>query len=115
MNIYLNGADAVSDLHKNGFTNDFHLIGDDLWWVEENIIIKAAEFVVLEYHKIKEIRKNMDVLAVFGIAIPHHNVKGILVNHCKRYTGTTPPVLARKLEELEKNAGNSYCTSARRY
>lgn len=115
MKIYLNGTDVVSDLHKNGFTNDFHLIGNELLWVQENIFIRAEEFAILEYHTITELKETMDELVVFGIVIPHHNIKGILVNHYKSYTGITPPVLARKLNELDKHARNSYCTLGRKY
>lgn len=115
MKFYLNGPDVVCDLHKNGFTNDFHLIGNDLLWVQENIFIRDDEFAILEYHKITELKKNMDELVVFGIVISHHNIKGILVNHYKSYTSITPPVLARKLDELDKHARNSYCMLGRNY
>jgi hypothetical protein len=33
MKTYLNGPDAISDLHKKGFANDFYLLGNDLFWV----------------------------------------------------------------------------------
>lgn len=100
MKIYLNGQDAVSGLHKNGFTNDFQLFGNDLLWVQENIFIRAEEFIILEYHKITELKRSKDELVVFGIVIPHHNIKGILVNHYKSFKSITPPVLLRKLVEL---------------
>jgi hypothetical protein len=40
MKTYLNGPDAISDLHKKGFANDFHLSGNDLFWVQENLLLE---------------------------------------------------------------------------
>jgi len=100
MKIYLNGPDAISDLHRHGFTNDFQLFGNKLLWIEEKVFISAAEFSILECHKIIEPDRSLDELVVFGIIAPYHDIKGILINHYKSYTTITPPVIARKLREL---------------
>jgi len=100
MKTYLNGPDAISDLHRKGFINDFQLYGNDLLLVQENIFIRAGEFTILEYHHITDARKNNNELVVFGIVAPYHNIKGILLNHYKHYTYNTPPVITRKLNEL---------------
>jgi hypothetical protein len=105
MKTYLNGPDAISDLHKKGFANDFHLSGNDLFWVQENLFIRAGEFTILEYHKIPGSKKRMDEFVVFGIIAPWHNIKGILIHHYKTYTNSTPPVLIKKLNELSTYAG----------
>jgi hypothetical protein len=83
MRHYLTGTDAVSDLHKSGFINDFQFLGDDLLWVQEKIVIRVGEFAILECHKIKEPNSKADELMVFAIVAPYLNIKGILVNHCK--------------------------------
>jgi hypothetical protein len=54
MKVYLNGPDTVKKLHERGFTDDFHLTGNDLLWVQEKCLIRVGEFVILEYHKIIE-------------------------------------------------------------
>jgi len=105
MRTYLNGPDAISDLHKKRFANDFHLSGNDLFWVQENLFIRAGEFSILEYHKIPGSKTKMDELIVFGIIAPHHNIKGILIHHYKNYTNNTSPVLIKKLNELSTHAG----------
>ena len=105
MKTYLNGSDAISDLHKKGFSNDFHLSGNDLFWVQENLFIRAGEFSILEYHKIPGSKNKMDELVVFGIIAPWHNIKGILIHHYKSYINSTPPVLIKKLNELSVHAG----------
>ena len=100
MKSYINGIDAVADLHEKGFTNDFQLVGNDLLWVQEHIFLRAGEFSILEYHRITDLGDKMNELVIFGIIAPHHNIKGILLNHYKSYTPTTPPVLVKKLKEL---------------
>jgi hypothetical protein len=105
MKTIFNGPDVISDLHKKGFSNDFHLSGNDLFWVRENLFIRAGEFAILEYHKIPGSKNKMDEFVVFGIIAPHHNIKGILIYLYKSSTNFTPPVLIKKLNELSTHAG----------
>lgn len=97
MKIYLNEADAICDLHGKGFTNDFHLSGNDLLWVQENLLIRMGEFVIVEYHKMEE-------SIVFGIIALHHNIKGILLNRFNNSKAMSP-ILRRKLNELDVQVG----------
>ena len=100
MKIYSNITDAVFDLHKKGFTNDFQLIGNDLLWIQEDLFVRAGEFAILEYHKIPPSKNQVHESVVFGITAPHHNIKGILLNHYHSYTDNTPPILVKKLNEM---------------
>ena len=104
MKIYSNGPDAIYDLHKKGFSNDFQLLGNDLLWVQENVSIRAGEFAILEYHKISGSKYDKNDLIVFGIIALYHNIKGILIRHNKNGADHTPPVLIKKLSELIMNA-----------
>jgi hypothetical protein len=99
MKTYSNKTDAISDLHRQGFTNDFQLIGNDLLWVQGKSFIRAGEFSILEYIEISDFKNIMNEFIVFGIIAPYHNIKGILLNHYKSYTDVTPPVLVKKLNE----------------
>jgi hypothetical protein len=100
----LNGPDAISSFHKKGFENDFQLLGNDLFWIQENFFIRAGEFSILEYHEIHRSKSNVDEIAVLGIVALYHNIKGILIHHYKDYTNSTPPVLLKKLNELNIHA-----------
>jgi hypothetical protein len=77
MKTYSNKIDAISDLHRQGFTDDFQLAGNDLLWVQENLLIRVGEFAIAEYYKIEE-------SIVIGIVALHHNIKGILLGRFKR-------------------------------
>jgi hypothetical protein len=93
MKAYSNKTDAIYDLHKQGFTTDFHIAGNDLLCIQENLFIRMGEFVIVEYYKIEE-------SLVFGIIALHHNIKGILLSKSKNYSKNISPVLVKKLNEL---------------
>lgn len=108
MKIYTNSVDAIIDLHNKGFVNDFQLYGNDLLWSQEGIFIRAGEFTILEYHRIKSARPVTGEEVVFGILAPNHNVKGILLNHYKTYSAATPPVLVKKINEMTVRSSVGY-------
>ena len=54
MKVYSNKIDAVVDLHKRGFTNDFQLFGNDLLWVQESLV-RVGEFAIEWYQKIDDL------------------------------------------------------------
>ena len=81
MNITCNGPDAIYSLHRKGFSNDFHLFGNDLLWVQENISIRAGEYAILESYKASGSKYGKSIINVFGIIALYHNVKGILITH----------------------------------
>jgi hypothetical protein len=94
MKAYSNKTDAIYDLHKQGFTTDFHIADNDLLCIQENLFIRMGEFVIVEYYKIEE-------SLVFGIIALHHNIKGILLSKSKNYSKNISPVLVKKLNELD--------------
>ena len=93
MKNYINKTDVIIDLHRQGFTDDFKLVGNDLLWIQENVFIRVGEFAIAEYYKIEE-------SIVFGIVALHHNIKGILLSRIKTDPNSMAPVLIKKLNEL---------------
>jgi hypothetical protein len=81
MKRFRNGSEAVSNLHNNGFTDDFQSFGNGIMWVQEQLFIGVGEFTILVHHRIVEPKVEFDV---FGILAPFHNTKGILINHFRR-------------------------------
>ena len=97
MKVSPKAVDTIVDLHIRGFTNDFQLFGNDLLWVQESLV-RVGEFAIVRYQKI-------DDLIVCGIIALHHNIKGILLRHCKDFSDASP-VLIKKLKELNAFEGN---------
>ena len=100
MKAYSSSADAIYDLHQQGFTHDFHLSGNDLLWVQENYMIRVGEFAIAKFYRIEEYKNGFSKCIVIGIIALHHNIKGIFINRLKCCPGDMPPVLIKKLQEL---------------
>ncbi len=98
MKVCSNSVDVIVDLHKRGFTNDFQLFGNDLLWVQESLVIRVGEFAITRYQRV-------DDPIVCGIIALHHNIKGILLRHCKNFSDVSP-VLLKKLKELNAFESN---------
>ncbi len=100
MKIYFTKQGAVADLHQKGYTHDFQLLGNDLFWVQQKKIIPAGDFSVLECHRFCGNSTGETEMIIIGVLAIYHNVKGILINHYTTYTKDTPPVIARKIKEM---------------
>lgn len=98
MKAYLNKWEAVIDLHLRGFTEDFELFGNDLFWAQEKIFLRPQDFLFSECHRIIDVTG--DELVVFAVSSPYFGVRGILLNHYKKYTDTIPAVVKKKLRSL---------------
>ena len=100
MKTYSNSFDAITDLHNEGFANDFQLFGNDLLWLREKRVIQVGEFAILEYHKIDEAVGEFDKCIIVGIFALQYNIKGILLRRFKTFSQDLPPVLIKKIKEL---------------
>lgn len=114
MKRYSNSAELVIALHQKGFTQDFQLKGNDLLWLNEDKATLIGEFIIVEFHKIIHRNEHYCKTLVLGIIALHHNIKGIVLRRCNIQTNFLPPVLLRKLNELEEEGLNwesitSYC------
>ena len=81
MKKYLTQTEAVIDMHKNGFTNDFKLLGKDLLWIQGKTLINSNEFSVLEFHHVINPVPGGDDILLFGILATAYNEKGILLSY----------------------------------
>ena len=105
MNIYLTEQEAIDDLHKKGYDNDFHLFGNDLLWIQKKIFIRPGNFSIVECHRFRNPTKEGKETIVFGIIAISHAAKGIMLNDYSNYTMRTPPVIVSKLAEMYAYTG----------
>lgn len=102
MKQYTTAAEAVSDMHERGFTGDFQLLGSDLLWVQQKIFIRMGLYTVIEYHRFwNPAGKNTD-LVLMGIVAVTHNARGILFIDYSTHPGGMPPIIVKKLDELNQ-------------
>jgi hypothetical protein len=101
---YLSKDGAVADMHQRGFIHDFHLFGNDLLWVQEKIFIRMGDFAIIEHHRFFNSRSKRMEAVVFGVVSNYYQVKGILLNDYASHTRRIPPVIVKKLNELNDKA-----------
>jgi len=100
MKIYFTEQEAVCGLHENGFTHDFQIIGNDLLWVQEQVLVRAGDFAIKECHQFNNSSIKGTGIIVFGIVSLYNNAKGILIRHFSKNCRKTPPVILKKLNDL---------------
>jgi hypothetical protein len=81
MKIYLTEQDAIYGLHRNGYTDDFQIAGNNLLWVQEKVFVCAGDFVIDECHQFTDHSRKGEGIIVLGVVAPCHNIKGILIRH----------------------------------
>ena len=96
MEKYCRYQDAIEDLNKRGFTNDFVLFGDELLWIQQKIFIQGDDFSIIECHRSGHPEGNIEDLVVLGILAISASIKGILLNHYS-FNKTTPKIIISKL------------------
>lgn len=80
MKRFIRYENAISDLHSRGYSQDFILQEQHLWWVQEKFSIEVSGFIINEIYHFSFRKKQIQhiVLAVTAVA---HNVKGIVLLH----------------------------------
>ena len=101
MKAYISKWEAIAGLHERGFTEDFELYGSHLLWIQQKIFLKFNEFSITECHLFQDDPKKE--LLIYGVISSCYCVKGILINHDKKYTAETPNVVETKLTEQHLN------------
>jgi hypothetical protein len=74
-------ADVIIDLHERGFTHDFALLGNKIWWIQENCFLPLADLTILECHDIAGHWEDNQPSYIFGLVVNCYDVKGILIDH----------------------------------
>lgn len=102
MKKYLTKAEAIIDMNDRGYTTDFKLVRNDLFWVQGKFSIRAGDFSVTGYHHFSDSSGRTRGLIVFGIITFNHNLRGILINDYSKHTNFAAPVLLKKMNEMNQ-------------
>lgn len=91
---------TIIRLHELGFTEDFVLFGEELYWIQEKLFLRQTEFTLvlcLEVNYPNAVRH--EELVILGVHALPFGTKGILMNHYT-FSQSSPPVITRKLSEM---------------
>jgi hypothetical protein len=100
MEKYITQAEAIIDMNERGYTSDFQLVDNDLFWVQGKYFMRAGDFSVTEYYHFSDSSKRTRGLVVFGVIAFHHNLRGILINDYSKHSKLAAPVLLKKMNEM---------------
>ncbi len=92
---------AVISLHERGYTHDFHLFGNDLFWTQGKLLIRAGDFNIIEYYRFLDRDANNSETVVFAVIAYSYNVKGILMIHSDNGISNAAPVIRKKLNDFK--------------
>lgn len=100
MKKYLVKYEAIIDMHERGYSEDFHLVGNRLLWLQGKEMVETGDFSIEEYHLFYDSSLINTTLIILGVVDLYHGIKGILMNHCKNYPFKLAPVIRKKLDEI---------------
>lgn len=91
--------EAIIDLHERGYSEDFHLTGNSLLWLQGKIKMGTGDFYITEYHLFVDANPFRNSLAIFGVVAIYQELKGILIYHSNHYPCRIAPLLKKKLDD----------------
>ncbi len=98
MNIYTTLSEAINDLAKRGYTENFNIDSGCIVCAKSLIRLKPDEFVIDEVYRFQEMSDLDNESILYAISSPTNNVKGLLVNAYGIYSDTATTELVSKLE-----------------
>jgi hypothetical protein len=96
MKSYTTLSEAVNDLKKRGYTEDFNLQPHCLECTSQNVQVHPEHFVVDEYHRFEGMSNPDDNSIVFAIS-SDDGVKGTLVDAYGMYSENLTAPMIEKL------------------
>ena len=77
MQLYLDKAAVIIDLHERGFTEDFQIAGGLILWIQRKLFLKPKDFSLVEAHSF--IGSDGNEQLVLGMNLLSHFANGILI------------------------------------
>jgi hypothetical protein len=89
---------AVIELHAKGYTEDFVLFPNSIWWIQGRMLLTEDEFCVREYKRIYSAKEGAACL-VLGIVSFSQGLKGVLLTTCD-FSAGEPQLVYKKLRKM---------------
>lgn len=99
MTTYTTLSEAINDLAKRGYTENFNIESDCIICAENRIRLRPDEFEIDEVYRFQEMSDLDNESILYAISSPVNNIKGLLVNAYGTYSDTSTTELVRKLEQ----------------
>jgi hypothetical protein len=99
MQTYTTLSEAINDLTKRGYTENFNVESDCIVCGENRIRLHPDEFEIDEVYRFQEMSDLDNESILYAISSPLNGMKGLLVNAYGIYSETATTELVEKLSE----------------
>lgn len=96
MKDYNNLVDALQDLNKRGYINDFNLKPNCLKCIDLDVELHPEDFEIKEFYRFEGDSSPDDNSVLYAI-VSKNNIKGVLVDAYGTYTEAMSHAMAKKL------------------
>jgi hypothetical protein len=96
---YATVSEAVNDLVKRGYTNDFKFCGDGIECAVLEMRLHPEHFEITEVHHFDGMTDPADEAIVYAVESLDGKTKGVLVNGYGIYTDDLSDAMLKKLKE----------------
>lgn len=94
-------TEAVADLNKRGFTQNFILEDACVFCMENNTKLNPDDFEIVEYHRFEGMTDPSDSSVVYAIKSDKLNLKGVLIDSYGAYSNVLITDLIKKIKLTE--------------
>ena len=102
MTTYTTLSEAINDLTKRGYTENFNIESDCIVCADNKIRLKPDEFEIDEVYRFQEMSDLDNESILYAISSEVNKIKGLLVNAYGIYSDTATTELVRKLGQKDK-------------
>lgn len=99
MKSYSTLSEAVNDLQKRGFTNDFKFCNDAIECPMLELKLHPDNFEIVEFYRFDGMTDPADEAIVYAIQSIDGKTKGLLINGYGIYTDALSDEMLKKLKE----------------
>ena len=96
---YSTVSEAVNDLTKRGYTNDFRLCTDGIECAGLQLKLHPDHFEIIEFYRFEGDTDSADEAVVYAIESKDGKIKGIIVNGYGIYSESLTDEMLKKLKE----------------
>lgn len=83
---YATKTEAIIDLQKRGYDQDFILKDEYLFYVQQSELIEPDEFEITETYRFEGKRRSCDNYVIYGISGINKDIRGILMTPYSAYS-----------------------------
>lgn len=96
-----NIVEVVYELDELGYTEEFRIIGEKLYWVEKAVKYNADQFEIDHAYRLESSDTAEDSSLIYGISIPKKGIKGILIDAFNTLSSLEDNFVIHKIRSAE--------------